>query len=776
MARALVVTLALASVTVLLLAPGGLFVGRGSGRSPASAAPSAGENLPSFAASTGYSAHGTELAADLAPAAEPLDVEVTFRPQPSVAAAAPGTALASSAFADRFGPPVSAIETAVRYFDGAGLTAGPVSPDRLTLELSGPPSAFDRAFHTTLDAGTYDGRSVLLPVTPPSLPSALEASVAGVVGLTSGFTNFSFALAPTLGGSPITPANARSVYNLTALYNLSRLPQYPTSESIAVILWGAGYSPHDIADFEAMDYPSTFPLPTLVPYPIGNASPPSDNAPNSTDPQAVEELTLDIEWSMSMAPGATIDAIYAPPGPASDSYSPSTTSLVDAVEEALTLNVSVISMSFGTPESTDGAFAGALEPLFSEARERGITVLAASGDTGGDLNASCGGGSSVDYPALSPNVTAVGGTDLNVTGPFGTFVSETAWNGSGGGFSTSVRAPAWQEGASAPPAIRANGHRGLPDVSATAANDFLYFDGKPTQAAGTSFATPLWAGLVASMDAIYGARLGWINLLLYHVGESEPSGAIGIGLVDITSGGTCLGSATTGWDTETGWGTPRAVLLYEDLVGSFVNLSMSVTPTTVAPGGTVLVRAELENRSGAIAGTNLTVTLRASSSIGPCSGLFDSGDPTTNASGGIALELKVPYCYLGAHAVVNVSVITPKLYGVLDRRISVNLLGLDPALEVLEAPPWNYVTFAAIVGVAVGAGWWLGQGPPPYDPRRTGPKALTPSPGPPSAPATAGPPAERTPGPPPPPAAQVPTLPAGGSKPPPAPPPPRETP
>ena len=42
------------------------------------------------------------------------------------------------------------------------------------------------------------------------------------------------------------------------------------------------------------------------------------------------------------------------------------------------------------------------------------------------------------YPAYSPNVLAVGGSTLNLN-PNGTYQSETAWSGSGGGTSGGTR-------------------------------------------------------------------------------------------------------------------------------------------------------------------------------------------------------------------------------------------------------------------------------------------------------------------------------------------------
>ncbi len=440
----------------------------------------------------------------------------------------------------------------------------------------------------------------------------------------------------------------------------------------------------------------------------------------------MEELTLDIEWSESIAPGATINAVYAPDGPASDDYSPSTANLTAALTTALSLNVSVISMSFGAPESSAGTLASAWKPLLAEAASRNITVLAATGDTGGDANlttTTCSGGPAPEYPASSPQVVAVGGTNVTYTRSLGTVTfSESGWSGGGGGFSTLYAAPSWQEVGTARAPIKADGYRGMPDVAATAALNFVYFNGAGGVAAGTSFATPLWAGLVASIDAKWGHALGFFTPNLYHVGAEEPSGGIDKGLVDVTTGANCLGPATTGWDEVTGWGTPRAPILYDDLLGSFVAINLSVARSSVAPGGSLAVRVVVTGRTNGtpLAGVPVVLTIRSDTELGPCVGNFSSSTPATDASGSAAATLTVPVCYLGQHADVNASVATVELYGAAGRKVSVNLLGDFPSLQFLSGPPWAYVTYALIVGSAGVAGAWIGRPRDPPPGRRPG--------------------------------------------------------
>lgn len=713
------------SAALLLLGPA---VSSAAASGPRSELPASAVG-PSFAERAGFDPNRLGSVASVHVSAAVLTVDVVFAPRASVASAGEPNPVPARAYASSYGLAPSEFRNAIAYFAGFGLAVHPFSNDRLGLELVGPARAMGAAFRTNLSGGTYHGTPVVFPSTAPSLPPSLEAEVAGVVGLSSGFDTFSFSLrsAGAVGGPAggsaagpelTTPARARAIYGYSGLYNLSGGPNNSSGHGIAVILWGAGYAPNDISTFLAQDYPASFPAPVVRAYPVDNAPAPSNSAPYGTDPTAVEELTLDIEWAASTAPGATIDAVYTHDGPP-PSYGPSTSNMTTAIEEALSLanstNLTAISMSFGSSESGDTSLVSAWGPLFSEADRLGITLLAATGDTGGDTTDSsgCSGVADPQYPAVATDVIAVGGT--NVTYNFSSF-SEVAWDKGGGGFSAQTAAPSWQLVGSAAGPIGANGHRGMPDVSAAAADDFLYFNGAPTAAAGTSFATPMWAGLIASIDAKWGHRLGFFTDRLYHVGSVEPSGQIGIGLADVVGNANCVASAVRGWDAATGWGSPRADLFYADLLGSFVNLSLGVQPSPAAPGGSVLLTVHLANRTtGApIAGVNVSMTVAADIPAGPCSGVFGSASPTTNLTGVAEARLPIPLCYLGLHAVASAAVTTVHYYGTNSTKVAVNLLGWFPQLAFLATSPWEYLVYTGIMGAAVLAGGLLGRwaGPP----------------------------------------------------------------
>lgn len=728
--------------TVLLLVVGGGWASPPTAPTTAPATAGGGPHAP-FAVRAGYDPTHLRSVAGIRPAEGVRTVDVVFSPRvtPTTGSAGGFVPGAVAGFADRFGLTPSAFVQARDYFASYGLDARPLSSDRLGLELTGGIGELERAFRTTLLAGTVAAGPVTFPATPPSLPTPLENEVAAVVGLASGFDTFSLPVRPlSAAGAAVPvpsaylsmPGRIRDSYGLSQLYNLTGGPANASGHAVAVVLWGAGYAPSDLATFFSQYYPASFPAPNIVPYPVDNAPSPGPGALSSPDLAAVEELTLDLEWSASMAPGVTVDAVYTHDGPPPN-YGPSAANLTTALEKALSLrnatNLTAISMSFGSPESSDAALIAAWNPLFSEARQLGVTVLAASGDTGGDTTA-CSGTASPEFPASSPDVIAVGGTNVTFTGPGASQFTESAWDHGGGGFSTVYAAPAWQEVGSAAGPIAANGHRGFPDVSGSAADDFLYFDGTAGAAAGTSFATPMWAGLVTDLVAKWGHPLGFFTDRLYHVAANETTGQIGEGLVDVVGGSNCVASAVAGWDAATGWGSPRAAVLFVDLLGSFVNLSLHVSPSPAAPGGTVHVRAVLTNRSSGapIEGVPVVMTLSGDLAGGPCTGTFGSASPLTDANGSVSAAFSLPLCYPGIHAVVTVRVATVHYYGTNSSRVAVNLLGWFPQLAFLDSSPWRFVTFGAILGAAIALGYGLGRLVEPLPPRPRGPTPIGPTP------------------------------------------------
>ncbi|HWY24591.1 MAG TPA: hypothetical protein VNX47_06710, partial [Nevskia sp.] len=191
----------------------------------------------------------------------------------------------------------------------------------------------------------------------------------------------------------------------------------------------------------------------------------------------------------------------------------------------------------------------------------GITICAAAGD-GGSGDGLSDGQAHVDFPASSPHVLACGGTSLTAQGA--SVAGEVVWNdgssggATGGGVSGFFALPAWQAGLQV---VDSSGGaspltmRGVPDICGDADPQTGYavrVDGSDTVIGGTSAVAPLWAGLIARINAIKGSPVGFVNARLY-----QNPGALN----DISQGNNGQFAAAAGWDACTGLGSPNGTAL-----------------------------------------------------------------------------------------------------------------------------------------------------------------------------------------------------------------------
>lgn len=260
------------------------------------------------------------------------------------------------------------------------------------------------------------------------------------------------------------------------------------------------------------------------------------------------ETALDVEWTHAAAPGATLLLVEA--------ASSNLTDLMAAVQYANTHGASVVSMSWGSSE-----FAGesGYDSYFSTP---GVTYVASAGDSG-----------TTQYPAVSPNVVAVGGTTLqmNSTGGYG---SESAWSNSGGGTSLYESQPSYQQG------LQSTGKRTTPDVAANANPNTGYVVYDMTgihgwgSAGGTSAGAPLWAGIFAMANQARAVN----GLTPLGQGQAALAQLPSSSFHDITTGGNGTSTAGPGYDQVTGRGSP--------IVPSIVsNLATATQPPPASSGG-----------------------------------------------------------------------------------------------------------------------------------------------------------------------------------------------
>jgi hypothetical protein len=208
------------------------------------------------------------------------------------------------------------------------------------------------------------------------------------------------------------------------------------------------------------------------------------------------------------------------------------------------------------------------------------------------------------YPAMSPKVLAVGGTNLLLDSA-GNYDSESAWSSGGGGISAYEPRPAYQDGWFASSAMdlpyanrrRHPINRAGPDVAysadAVSVRDTYGFSDGWTSAAGTSSGAAQWAAIVAIVDQGLaaqglGSADGGSQFLPALYGLSTPPTINAHDLHDITTGSAGNNPAKPGFDLATGLGTPVANNLIPDLV-SQIGSSPNTTGTTSGSsnGGTV---------------------------------------------------------------------------------------------------------------------------------------------------------------------------------------------
>jgi kumamolisin len=437
---------------------------------------------------------------------------------------------------------------AVRAFAAAqGLRVVLEHAARRTVVLEGTVGEFGSAFGVRLmrmryPGGSYRGRTGLI-----SVPDELHGIVEAVLGLDNRpqaqphFRLASGQVRPHPRGkassTAYTPLQVASLYGFPS--------GDAQGECIGLIELGGGYASADLAEyFHRLGISS----PTVVAVSVDQAG----NSPTGSPDGPDGEVMLDIEVAGAIAPQARIVVYFAPNTDAG---------FLDAITTAIhdsTNKPSVISISWGGPESTWTAQAKTtMDDAFQAAATLGITVCAASGDNGSSDGVRSGA-DNVDFPASSGFVLACGGTRL--TADQSGIAGESAWNdgpgggATGGGVSAFFKAPAWQAGLSA---TNAQGHavalamRGVPDVAGDADPQTGYtvrIDGTDTVIGGTSAVAPLWAGLIARLNAINGKPAGFINPAIY----ANPGA-----LRDITVGNNGDYEATLGWDACTGLGTPN---------------------------------------------------------------------------------------------------------------------------------------------------------------------------------------------------------------------------
>jgi subtilase family serine protease len=458
-------------------------------------------------------------------------------------------------FTAKFGPTQADYDAVVQFAKMNGLTVTGGTRDGMEVQVKGPVSAVEAAFHVHMRTFQHpsENRIFFGPDGEPATDLAFN------LWHVSGMDNYSI---------PHTRLISKSDYAAAHGIDASKVVSHATTGSGpsasflgsdmraayygGTALTGAGqnlglleYLGTDLADLTT--YFKNVGQTNKVPVTLLSTDGTSTSCVYSKCDDT--EQTLDMTQAIGMAPGLSSLVMYV---------GSSDTAMISAMTTHSPLPTT-IGCSWGwTP-----ADPSTLNPYFEKMAAQGQNFFAASGDS------STWSRRNEAWPADNAYVVSVGGTDLVTASAAGPWKSETAWVDSGGGISPdSIAIPAWQKLAG----VINSSNRGSttlrngPDVSANA--NFTFYTCADQKAClansygGTSFAAPMWAGYIALVNqqlASQGKKsIGFLDPIIY---PQNVTSTYGTDFHDITSGTSGSYSAVTGYDLVTGWGSPKAAFI-----------------------------------------------------------------------------------------------------------------------------------------------------------------------------------------------------------------------
>ena len=455
--------------------------------------------------------------------------------------------LTQSEIADRFGPSREDYNSLLRWMRSRGFRLERGSKNRLTLTMRGTRAQVESAFDVRIRDYALGHSTFFANDQDPEFPGTLAPKVASIVGL----TNLPH---PKAAHDAIVTAFCSVVawlYAPTAcIYqcgNLSdpacktcmdtayktKLKACQTENHVAKASNGSGNDPGswlaidgtgqtvgliEFDNFHTSDVSDYINLNGL-PAQVGNLSEINvgGGAPLGSNE---DEVLLDIDAVMTIAPGAKVEVVDGPFDGAG--------SFQALFNAAIDGGATVIGNSWSYCEDqTTSADVHSLDTIFQNAAVAGVSIFNATGDSG----STCldGSANTVGVPADSPSATAVGGSSLTED-PIGVYQSEAWWNGTAatpptgqGGFGNSkfFGVPLYQNGLT-------SGGRSIPDlvINADPAKGVVICQadsgGCPSGLlyGGTSVAAPQWAAFAAILNEAQGTNLGAFNPLLYPLANT----------------------------------------------------------------------------------------------------------------------------------------------------------------------------------------------------------------------------------------------------------------
>jgi len=593
--------------------------------------------------------------------------------------------LTPETFAARFGIADEDIAATETWLQSRGFHIDSTAAGRDRITFSGSASQVKAAFGSELHYYQTEGEMHFAPQSDLTLPTELASMTAAVLHLsnfrpkpnikarTSAQPNYTTLVTQT---HYLGPKDVFTMYDVNP--NSLEPPGVEVSGSSVAVVGQSYIDTAPVGQFLGfLELASTTLNVVLVPGSGVEAVSPGDEG----------ESQIDLEYASGIDRNGIIFFVYVGDNQNYDVF--------DALAFAIKQNIArVVSISYGTCESLMSATdLDQGNALFEQAAAQGQTLVAAAGDAGSTACAFYPSSTgvtpaqqqalSVNYPADSPYVTAVGGTQMapgtfaagsspywaTVTGSLDTvnsllsYVPEVVWNegsasigiaAGGGGASAHFSRPAWQNGV---PGISSGNYRLLPDVafqSSIESPGFIICSDDPalankdgltpncsdglegannqiTTAGGTSFAAPIFAGLVATLNG-FGQTPGQgnINPILYNL-ASNPTTYAAV-FHDIVSGtNACFPGAancgapgqsgypaTPGYDEATGLGSvdfDKMLTAWPPSNTTKLNGTIILilgSPYTASPGDSIPLQIAVDSFDSASGATPPTGTVAVS--------------------------------------------------------------------------------------------------------------------------------------------------------------------
>ncbi len=599
--------------------------------------------------------------------------------------------LTPDSFGARFGVADADLARVENWLQGEGFSVDGVNRSHNAVTFSGTAGTVGAAFGTQLHRYMLGSEAHFAPATELSLPASLAPLVTAVLHTSDFRPRPSVRLTHTRTVAPdftssqsnpqahyLTPKDVATMYDVQAEYSAGYTG---VGQSIAVV--GQSYVlTSDVTAFQSAAGLAAH-APTLVLVPGTGVSGISSGDEGESD--------IDLEYAGGMAPGANVYLVYVGNNGNYDVF--------DALNYAITENIApVVSVSYGACEPLISASTlNAYNTIYMQAAAQGQSIIASSGDTGSEA---CYGYTNqttavqeqlaVSFPASSPYVTAVGGTQMaagtttagtstywasasgtDLSSSLLSYVPEVAWNedstnngiaAGGGGASAFFARPTWQTGVGS---IPAGTTRLIPDIALLSAVDtpgFLYCSSDSADlqaedltsscatgfrdasgkyllvAGGTSFAAPVMAGMTALLNQVkHSTGQGLLNPTMYSLATNGITYATIFH--DITSGTIACTIASATYCSVAGASGYAAGVQYDEATGlgsldfaKFVAAWPSTSATALPNSVTTLAPATAAPAAGATDVVTINVTSTSTSTVTPTGTVaisVDGGTATT---------------------------------------------------------------------------------------------------------------------------------------------------